>query len=128
MVTESVSSRQKKLRRAGLIIGLVGAVLIMALFVALGEEPFAGVSNFLYALLNSLRVSLPFLILIWVAWKQPTIGGILLIVVSLFWPAWQLYSVLATAPSIPTTAFFVILPVSLLPLVSGVLFLLSLRE
>ncbi|MFC1987416.1 hypothetical protein ACFLVH_02600 [Chloroflexota bacterium] len=124
MVTESSSSRQKKLHRAGLVVGLAGVVVTALFSIAVGEAPFASITNFLYSLPTALVISLPFLVMVGIAWKWPLTGGILLIAASLFWPIWRLFT-MPTLPPIYMIALVIILPVSLLPLISGILFLLS---
>lgn len=114
---------RKKLYRAGLIVGLVGVVLITLFALAVSESPFS-----MYAVPMALILSLPFLAMVGVAWKWPLIGGILLIIGGLFWPVLRLTTMPPTSQPMPlATLALVILPVSLLPLASGILFLLSRR-
>ncbi len=114
-------NRTRWLRRAGLIVGLVGVVVMMIFFLAVGEAPFS-----MYAVPAMLMISFPFLVMVGIAWKWSVTGGILLITASLFWPVWRL-STLPTIPPISIIAFTV-LPVSLILLISGVLFLCSRKE
>jgi len=79
-------------------------------------------------LLAVLVISLPLLAMVVVAWKWSVIGGILLIAAGLFWAV--LFPI--TVPPTPLHVLlpmmaFVILPVSLVLLASGILFLLSSR-
>ena len=105
-------SKKQKLRMAGLVIGLIGGVLYLPIFGA-------GLVIFGSAAL---------------AYKKPLIGGILLIIESL-WPM----AILAASPLFPTSealglamlwgALPFIVPIFCLPLLaSGILFLLSWRE
>ena len=121
-MTTSSNNRQKRLYRAGLIVGLAGAVWLALFGLAAAESPFS-----MYALLHiALVLSLPFLAMVAVAWKWPLIGGILLIAAGLFWAVrWPI----AVPPTplrflLPMMAI-AILPVSLPLLASGILFLLS---
>ncbi|MDP3879249.1 MAG: hypothetical protein Q8Q07_02945 [Dehalococcoidales bacterium] len=123
-MTESPSKRQKKLRQAGLIVGLVGVVEIVLFAIAVGEAPFTSFTNFLHALPAALVLSFPFLVMVGIAWQWPLAGGILLIAASLFWPVWRL-STVPTMPPISSIIVFIVLPVSLLPLISGILLLIS---
>jgi len=121
MITESSRNRQKKLYRAGLIVGLAGVVLIVLFSLAISEAPFS-----MYAVPTTLIFSFPFLVMVGIAWKQPATGGILLIVASLFWAVWRP----STMPTMPLSDLLYgiaigVLPISVLPLISGILFLLS---
>lgn len=123
MLTTPSSNRQKKLYQAGLIVGLAGVVLITLFALAVSEAPFS-----MYAVPMALIFSLPFLAMVGVAWKWPVTGSILLIAAGLFWPVWRLTTMPPTSQPMPlATLALVILPVSLLPLASGILFLLSWR-
>jgi len=114
---------RKRLYRAGFIVGLAGVVSIALFALAVSESPFS-----MYAVPMTLIFSLPFLAMVGVAWKWPVTGGILLIAASLFWPVWRLTTMPPTSQPMPlATLALVILPVSLLPLASGILFLLSWR-
>ncbi len=115
------SSRQKKLHEASLIVGLTGVAVIVLFSLAISEAPFS-----IYAVPTMLIFSLPFLVIVGIAWKWPVTGGILLIVASLFWAIWRP----STMPTLPLSDLLYaiaigVLPVSLLPLISGILFLLS---
>ena len=121
------SSRQKKLQRAGLFVGLGGSVFIALYFLAIGEKPFS-----VYALTGVVIFGFPFLAMVGIAWKWPMAGGILLIAAGLFWPIWRLTTMytIASSMSLLNWLYLVaigILPVSLPMLASGILFLLSRR-
>ena len=131
MITESRSRRQKRLHEAALIVGLAGVAVTAVFFVAIGEAPFASLTNFMYAIPNGLIFSIPFLVIVVIAWKWPDIGGILLIMTSLviagmLWPLWRQLTMPISWPTYATVLG--VLPVSLLPLISGILFLLSWRR
>jgi len=114
---------RKRLYWAGLIVGLAGAVLLTLFIFATSEGRFSW-----YSVPTVIIFVLPFLAMVAVAWKWPLIGGILLIAVGLFWPVWRLTTIPPTSQPMPlATLALVILPVSLLPLASGILFLLSRR-
>ena len=117
------SKVRKRLYRAGLIVGVAGVVLLTLFALAVSEAPFS-----MYAVPMALIFSLSFLSMVVVAWKWPLIGGILLIATGLFWAVWRYITVppMPLADSLYMMAIG-ILPVSLLPLASGVLFLLSRR-
>ncbi len=120
-MTKPSSNRQKMLYRAGLIVGLAGVVLIALFVLAVGEAPFS-----MYAVPMVLIFSLPFLAMVGVAWKWPVTGGILLIFMGLFWAVWRPI----TMPTMPLPDLLYgiaigVLPLSLPPLASGILFLLS---
>ena len=132
MVIESSSSRQKKLQWVGLTAGLAGVVVIALFAIAVGEAPFGSLANFLYAVPTALIFSLPFLVMVGIAWKWPLAGGILLIIAGLFWPIWRLTTLHVNVSPISLASWLYlisigILPVSLPMLVSGILFLLSRR-
>ncbi len=127
MATE-LSNRQQKLHQAGLIVGLAGFIVIAWYFIAIGEAPFASLTNFMYAIPNGLIFSIPFLVIVVIAWKWPGIGGILsimasLVIAGMLWPLWRQLTIPISWPTYATVLG--VLPVSLLPLVSGILFLLS---
>ena len=116
MATSS-NNRQKRLYRAGLIVGLAGAVWLALFALATAESPF-----------TVLVLSLPFLAMVVVAWKWPVIGGILLIAAGLFWAVWRPIAM----PPTPLRLLLPILPIAILPvslplLATGILFLLSRR-
>jgi len=120
-MTTPSSNRQKKLYRAGLIVGLAGVVLITLFALAVSEAPFS-----MYAVPMTLIFSLPFLAMVGVAWKWPVTGGILLIAAGLFWAVWRP----VTTPTMPLPDLLYgiaigVLPLSLPLLASGILFLLS---
>ena len=112
---------RRRLYRAGLIVGLAGAVWLALFALATAESPFS-----MYALPTVLVLSLPFLAMVVIAWKWPVTGGILLIAASLFWAVWR--SVTIPTMPLPDLLYGIaigVLPVSLPLLASGILFLLS---
>ena len=114
---------RKRLHRAGLIVGLAGATELTLFIFATSEGRFSW-----FAAPTVVILVLPFLISVAIAWKWSLIGGILLIIGGLFWPVWRLTTMPPTSQPMPlATLALVILPVSLLPLASGILFLLSWR-
>ena len=122
-MTTPSSNRQKKLYRAGLIVGLAGAIELTLFIFATSEGRFSW-----YSVPTVILFVLPLLAIMVIAWKWPLIGGILLIIGGLFWPVWRLTTMPPTSQPMPlATLALVILPVSLLPLASGILFLLSWR-
>ena len=115
---------RKRLYRAGLIVGLAGAVWLTLFALAAAESPFSR-----YAVPTALVLGLPFLAMVAVAWKWPVIGGILLIAAGLFWAIGRP----TTLPPMPLPDVLYgiaigVLPVSLPLLASGILFLLSGRK
>ena len=124
MATTS-DNRQKWLRRAGLIVGLAGALgLTLLIFVTNGE----GFNS--YSVSFVIVEALPLLIMVVIAWKWSLVGGILLIAGGLFWPVARLTAtLLETLPQPSLTLATVILPVTVsLPyLTTGILFLLSVK-
>lgn len=114
---------RKPLYRAGLIVGLAGAIALTLFIFAISEGRFSW-----YSVPIVILFVLPLLAIMVIAWKWPVTGGILLIAASLFWPVWRLTTMPPTSQPMPlATLALVILPVSLLPLASGILFLLSCR-
>jgi len=120
-------TKRKWLRRAGLIVGLAGvAVLIVwGLFHAEG-----GPSR--YAIPPLIIYVAPFLIGVLVAWKWPLVGGIALVVIALSWLILFIVIVTTTPTSqsilpLVLSMFVLTIPVTLLPLAAGVLFLLYWR-
>ena len=112
---------RKWLRRAGLIVGLAGAVWLTLFIFAVSEGRFSW-----YSVPTVIVFVLPFLAIIAIAWKWSLIGGILLIAGGLFWPVWRLTTMPPTTQPMPLpTLALVLLPVSLPLLASGILFLLS---
>ena len=121
MTATPSSNRQKKLYRAGLIVGLAGVLLITFFALAINEAPFS-----VYAVPMTLILSLPFLAMVGIAWKWPVTGGILLIAAGMFWAV----SRPVTMPAMPLPDLLYgiaigVLPLSLPLLASGILFLLS---
>ena len=112
---------QKRLHRAGLIVGLAGATELTLFIFATSEGRFSW-----FAAPTVVILVLPFLVSVAIAWKWSLIGGILLIIGSLFWPVWLLIRMppMTTPMPLPTLALG-ILPVSLPLLATGILFLLS---
>jgi len=112
---------RKGLYRAGLIVGLVGAVWLTLFALATSEAPFSW-----YAVPMAVVLVVPFLVGVAIAWKWPLIGGILLIAASLFWAVWR-YTTVPPMPLADSLYMIAIgiLPVSLPLLASGILFLLS---
>ena len=117
------SKVRKPLYRAGLIVGLAGAIVLTLFIFTTNEGRFSW-----YSVPTVILFVLPLLAIMVIAWKWPLIGGILLIIGGLFWPVWRLTTMPPTSQPMPlATLAIVILPVSLLPLASGILFLLSWR-
>ncbi len=117
------SKVRKPLYRAGLIVGLAGAIELTLFVFATSEGRFSW-----YSVPTVILFVLPLLAITVIAWKWPLIGGILLIIGGLFWPVLRLTTMPPTSQPMPlATLALVILPVSLLPLASGILFLLSWR-
>ena len=117
----TTNNRRKWLRRAGLIVGLVGAGGLTLFILATTETLFTW-----YAVPTVLVLGLPFLAMVAVAWKWPLIGGILLIATGLFWTVWRAVTIPPTPyPFLLPLLVWGILPVSLPLLASGILFLLS---
>lgn len=125
MATTS-DNRQKWLRRAGLIVGLAGALgLTLLIFVTNGE----GFNS--YSVSFVIVEALPLLIMVVIAWKWSLVGGILLIAGGLFWPVARLTATLLETLPQPSltlaTVILPVLPVSLPYLITGILFLLSVK-
>ena len=117
----SINKRQKRLYRAGLIVGLAGAIELTLFIFATSEGRFSW-----YSVPTVILIVLPFLAMVAVAWKWPLIGGILLIAACLFWPVWRLTTIPPMTQPMPLpTLALVLLPVSLPLLACGILFLLS---
>jgi hypothetical protein len=128
-IMATINNRQRWLRRAGLIVGLAGVIwLTLFIFAISAGEGILLFWRFSWHSLPAVTVFvLPLLALIAIAWKWPVVGGILLIAGGLFWPVWR-FIISPYPPITPLSLSFVayaILPVSLLPFVSGILFLLS---
>lgn len=112
---------------AGLIVGLAGLVVLIVwgLFHAEG-----GPSR--YAIPPLIIYVAPFLIGVLVAWKWPLAGGIALVAIALSWLVFIVVLV-ATTPtsqsvwSLVLSMFVLTIPVTLLPLAAGVLFILYWR-
>ena len=120
-MTTSSNNRRKRLYRAGLFVGLAGAIELTLFIFAISEGRFSW-----YSVPTVIVVVLPFLAMVAVAWKWPLIGGILLIAAGLFWPVWRLITLPPTTQPMPLpTLALVLLPVSLPLLATGILFLLS---
>ena len=114
---------RKPLYRAGLIVGLAGAIELTLFFFATSEGGFSW-----YSVPTVIVFVFPFLAMIAVAWKWSLVGGILLIAGGLLWPVWCLTIIPPTTQPIPLpTLALAILPVSLPLLATGILFLLSRR-
>lgn len=112
---------RKLLRRAGLVVGLVGVGGLIIFAFAMAEAPFSW-----YALPTAAVLGIPFLASVVVAWKWPLIGGILLIVEGLYWAVWRAVTIPPTPyPFLLPLLVWGILPVSLPLLATGILFLLS---
>ncbi len=111
------ADRKRTQHRAGLAVGLAGMMVDGWFFTAIGEAPFTSLRNLLYAVPGALIFAIPLSIMLAISWKWPGTGGILLMAASLvvalvLGPVWGLLAVW---------------PVTLLPFISGVLFLLSSR-
>jgi hypothetical protein len=121
-----VETKIRWLRRAGLIIGVGGLVVLIVwgLFNAEGGPK--------YAIPGLLIFVTPFLISVLVAWKWPLAGGIALIVIALSWLI-SIMTLVFSEPiaqsiaSLVLSLFVIIAPVTLLPLAAGILFLLYWR-
>ena len=110
-----------------MIVGLVGVIIVVLLFLVVSEAPFS-----MYAVPTMLVFGLPYLAMVGIAWKWPVAGGILLITASLVWPIWRLTTIYSNVSPMPLDRWLYmiaigILPISLPMLVSGILFLLSRR-
>ena len=122
------SKWQSWLRRVGLIIGLVWAVLwTMFLGASALSQGFGPITN--EALVASVVLASGVLILwlsIVIAWKRELVGGILLIVAGLLVIIG--YPVGAAGRIDPVGIVLVVVIMGLPPVVAGLLFLLSWRE
>ena len=118
------SRRRKRLKRFGLIIGLVGA----AWWILGGISVVAGFGedmDFAEVLFHGALLGLIFLVSVAIAWRSESFGGVLLVVEGLF--------VAVSSPIIAhhceqLTISSLLLTASLPLLVSGALFILSLWE
>jgi hypothetical protein len=122
-----VETKIRWLRRAGLIIG-VGGLVVLIVWGLFNYE--GGPSQ--YAIPGLLIFVTPFLISVLVAWKWPLAGGIALIVIALSWLI-SIMTLVFSEPiaqsiaSLVLSLFVIIAPVTLLPLAAGILFLLYWR-
>jgi hypothetical protein len=121
-----VMTRRKWLHRAGLIVGLAGLVVLIVwgLFNAEGGPKYAIPGLMIYVT--------PSLIGILIVWKWPLAGGITLVAIALGWLVFVNVLVFSvTTPHLPLSDMLhlsvLIAPVTLPPLVSGILFLLYWR-
>jgi hypothetical protein len=123
-----VETKIKWLRRAGLIVGLAGAValIVWGLFNAEG-----GLSGSAFPSLIIFYVA-PLLIGVVIAWNWPLAGGIALVAIGLSWLIFIFVLVFSepiaqSITSLALSMFVIIAPITLPPLATGILFLLYWR-
>jgi hypothetical protein len=116
------NKRRKRLRRAGLIVGLSAAVWWLLFGIVSGND--MGL-DFIGSLLHTALPGLIFLVNIAIAWKWESIGGMLLIVEALVTLA--ILSIITNhCPQM--NAALILLTMSLPLLLSGILFVISRKE
>ena len=115
------NKRKNWLRRSGLIVGLAGVVEILFFFGIVKGE---GEPSFTSLFPVIVVCVIPFLVCMLIAWKWPLAGGVLLIIIALYWEAASIVNPLRTQP-ILFSRFTIVLPLSLPLLATGILFLLS---
>ena len=120
-------TKRKWLRRAGLIVGLAGLVVLIVWGLFNYE---GGPSQ--YAIPGLIIFVTPFLIGVLVALKWPLVGGIALIAIALSWLTFIIVLIFSepiaqSIASLVLSMFVLIAPVTLPPLAAGILFILYWR-